>query len=184
MRWLSKRGHGQGGGGQEVPSPTGMSAARLFVKNTSPYPTERVEELLHFSFSDVFGIGIEVHVKGSSRSYRGRAYDGVPRMANVLEGAGYLVTIGLAKARKNLPDQVSPGTRRLKRRYPQGLIIADWEDVLIYVGAHEARHIWQFQTRRQRGAHPISEVDADEFAIQRLNAWRQTTGRPVILARK
>jgi hypothetical protein len=184
MRSLYKRRSGEGAGRQRMSRPMDVSDVSLFVKNTSPYPTERVRELLHFSFNEVYGIGVEIHVKGSSRTFRGRAYDGVPRMANVLSGARYLVTIGLAKARRNLPDQVGPGTKRLKCRYPHGLAIESWEDLLIYVAAHEARHIWQFQARHQGVVHPISEVDADEFAIQRLNEWRQTSGRAVILAQK
>ena len=60
------------------------SGVVLIMRNTSPYPTNRVESLLSFSFVDVLQSGIEVHVKGSSRSYRGRAYDGIPRMANVI----------------------------------------------------------------------------------------------------
>ena len=177
MRWFPRRTRPSNLAGEEGNPRVAEPAAALLVKNTSPYPTIQVESLLHFAFADVLHAGVEVHVKGSSRSYRGRAYDGIPGIANVDDSAHYLVTIGLSRTRKGLPLRVNPGTKRLQRQYPDGLPIDDWEDVLVYVAAHEARHIWQFQARRQDKKMALSEVDADTFAIYQLNEWRRTTGR-------
>jgi hypothetical protein len=43
----------------------------------------------------------------------------------------------------------------------------DWREALVAVAAHEARHLWQFATDARR-----SEVDAEQFAAQRLAAYR------------
>ena len=177
MRWFSRPKRPSIAASQETNPRAAVPAAALLVKNTSPYPTTQVKSLLHFAFTDVLHAGVEVHVKGSSRSYRGRAYDGIPGIANVDDTAHYLVTIGLSRTRKGLPLRVNPGTKRLQRQYPEGLPVDDWEDVLVYVAAHEARHIWQFQARRQRKKIALSEVDADIFAIRQLNEWRRATDR-------
>ena len=160
--------------------PEVIYGTSLWLKNTSPYPQVRMELLLSFAFAEVLDYGIEIHVKGSNHSYRGRAYDGIPQIANVIDGANYLVTIGLSRSRSNLPDHVGPGTKRQQRLYPNGIPIRNWEDILVYVGAHEARHIWQFRARRKTGRQPISEVDADEYAVRKLSDWRVETGFPAI----
>jgi len=177
MRWLARRMRTSIVASQETNLRAALPVTALLVKNTSPYPIIQVRSLLHFAFIDVLHAGVEVHVKGSSRSYRGRAYDGIPRIANVDDSARFLVTIGLSRTMSGLPLQVNPGTKLLQRKYPEGIPVDDWEDVLVYVAAHEARHIWQFQARRQGKKMALSEVDADTFAINQLNEWRRATGR-------
>ncbi len=178
MRWLLTKGNDTSQAGGQIPDArTTNLISELIVRNTSPYPTTRVESLLNFAFDEILHAGIEVHVKGSNRSYRGRAYDGIPRMANVSDSARYLVTIGLSRKKSGLPLRVTLGTKRLQRKYPDGVPVDDWEDVLIYVAAHEARHIWQFQARRQERKMALSEVDADTYAIYQLNEWRRLSGR-------
>jgi len=156
--------------------PRIIDGTSLWLKNTSPYPYERIKLLLSFAFAAVVDYGIEIHVKGSNSSYRGRAYDGIPQIANVFDGVNYLVTIGLARSRAKLPERVGPQTKRQQLLYPNGIAMRDWEDLLVYVGAHEARHIWQFKARRNSGKQPIGEADADIYAIQRLSEWRLATG--------
>jgi hypothetical protein len=177
MRWPAKGRDTSRAGGKGTDARTTTSITALIVRNTSPYPTIRVESLLNFAFDGILHAGIEVHVKGSSRTYRGRAYDGIPRMANVSDSACYLVSIGLSRVKSRLPLRVTLGTKLLQRKYPDGVPVDDWEDVLVYVAAHEARHIWQFQARRQKRKMALSEVDADTYAIYQMNEWRRMSGR-------
>jgi hypothetical protein len=164
-------------------SPTLIAGTALWLKNTSPYPQQRIELLLSFAFDEVINYGIEIHLKGSSSSYKGRAYNGIPHIANVFDGAKYLVTIGLARTRAMLPTHLNPGTKRQQELYPDGIKVRGWEDILIYVAAHEARHVWQFKTRGESGKQPISEVDANNYAIQKLSNWRvETGGVPIVPA--
>lgn len=158
--------------------PQLIDGTALWIKNTSPYPQEKLEPMLLFAFSDVIDYGIEIHLKGSSSSFRGRAYDGVPHFANVVDGAHYLVTIGLARSRALLPKTIDPMTKSVQKEHPQGVKVRDWEDIFIYVAAHEARHIWQFNARRESGKQPISEVDAEKYAIERLTDWVANPGQP------
>lgn len=61
------------------------------------------------------------------------------------------------------------------RRHPYGgqhsplIVMGDWQEALVAVAAHEARHIWQFATGARR-----SEVDAERHAAARLVAFRLT----------
>jgi hypothetical protein len=157
----------------------------MHVTNTSPYPAARINELLPFAFRGVNDTGVEIHVKGSgTRTFAGRAYNGIPTIANVAESSRYLVVIRLARKPEILPRNIKPGVKRLLRGYPDGFPLEGWEDVFIYVAAHEARHIWQFQRTKRTDKRGLGEYDAEKFAFQRLNAWRQTTGRPTVPAIK
>ena len=187
MRWWNYRSNGRSvyrpviNDSDTKEFPNKISGTSLWLKNTSPYPLLRLELLLSFSFAEVLDYGIEIHIKGSSGSYRGRAYDGVPKIANVIDGANYLVTIGLARTRASLPNRIGPGTKTEQKRYPDGIAVRSWEDIFVFVAAHEARHIWQFKARRIAGNQPISEVDADRYAIKKLSEWRIINGwEPII----
>ncbi|MFN8639835.1 MAG: hypothetical protein U0360_10380 [Dehalococcoidia bacterium] len=46
--------------------------------------------------------------------------------------------------------------------------IADWQEALVAVASHEARHIWQYQHDA-----PRSEVDAERYSAARLALWRE-----------
>ena len=46
--------------------------------------------------------------------------------------------------------------------------MADWQEALMAVAAHEARHIWQYQHNA-----PRSEVDAERYSAGRLALWRE-----------
>lgn len=73
----------------------------------------------------------------------------------------------------------SPGApRRLERRevrthgyggvHSPVVAMADWQEALVAVASHEARHIWQFQHDA-----PRSEVEAERYAAGRLELWRE-----------
>jgi len=150
----------------------------MLVTNTSPYPAARIYELLQFAFRGVNDANVEVHVKGSdTRLFAGRAYNGIPAISNTAESSRFLVVIRLARKPKILPTSIKPSVKRLLRGYPDGFPLEGWEDVFVYVAVHEARHIWQFQRTSRTGKGGKREYDAEKFAFQRLNAWRQTTGR-------
>ena len=148
--------------------------------NTSPYPDKKVRELLALAFHGVSDAGIEVHVKSRKSGWRGRAYDGIPPVANVAKTSRFLIVIRLAPSNR-LPKKASLHKSKMARRlYPNGLPIERWEDALVYVAAHEARHIWQYQRKRRTGRGGKGEHDAIKFGARRLNAWREQTGRDPI----
>lgn len=148
----------------------------MITKNTSPYDGRRMGPLLQFAFGDISTQGVEVHVKGTNRLYRGRAYDGIPGIANVDPASHYLVIIALSRSKKRLPDRVYLGSKRLARHFSDGVPVSGWEELFLYIAAHEARHIWQFRRRRTTGEGGLREVDAEKYALARLQAWRLVQG--------
>lgn len=100
----------------------------------------------------------------------GRAYGGIPGMANVSPSVRYLVTLTIptpdAYDVNVFPyDHVYPGKRSSSRDWPHALF-ERWEHDVVHTAAHEARHVIQFAT----GA-PGSEMDAERYARERLAAW-------------
>lgn len=153
----------------------------MVLKNTSPYDGERMVALLDFAFDDITIDGVEIHVKGTKQPFRGRAYDGIPRLANVEPVSRFLVIVALSRVKKRLPGSVHLGSKRLARHFPDGVPVSGWEDLFLFIAAHEARHIWQFRRRRASGQGGLREVDAERYALARLDAWRLANGRAPIL---
>lgn len=50
------------------------------------------------------------------------------------------------------------------------IVVNNWQEALVAVAAHEARHIHQFRHRK-----PLSEVDCERFAAKRLAEFRALT---------
>ena len=65
-------------------------------------------------------------------------------------------------------------------------MLADRTEALVYILAHEARHMWQqhgpmknssFPVGRVKNAHgTYSEVCTEAYAIHKLRAWRRANG--------
>ena len=75
--------------------------------------------------------------------------------------------------RARRPGSRSGYERRVVRTHGYGGVrspiveFRDWREALVAISAHEARHIWQYQTDARR-----SEVDAELHAARRLAAFR------------
>lgn len=154
----------------------------MVLKNTSPYDERAMGALLAFAFGEIDQGGVEVHVKGTRLPYRGRAYDGIPALANVASHSQFLVIIALSRRRRGLPATVHLGSKRLARHFAQGVPVEGWQDLFLFVAAHEARHIWQFRRRRATGQGGLREVDAEQYALARLDEWRRAGGRRPLFA--
>lgn len=108
--------------------------------------------------------GVSVHVKPRDWAFSGWAYqDG-----RIMLLLGPRSTLG----------PIVMQTRTLRAAYPT-ISCGSWRDAVVYLAAHEFRHIHQF---RYWGGH-ASEVDADEHAVGALNRWRVETGREPIRRR-
>src|SRR3990167_10614729 len=51
-------------------------------------------------------------------------------------------------------------------------------ECLVYIMAHELRHIWQAKMKNKKGYYPksrgrFSEIDTEGYAITKLRAWRK-----------
>lgn len=92
--------------------------------------------------------------------------------------------LGLAKYTTNtvllrLPQHQQPRDRKPRHRggYLPMPAIGSRMEWLVYLAAHELRHLWQARVPRGRrvwGARgQFSERDADAYAIRMLRAWRR-----------
>jgi hypothetical protein len=83
------------------------------LTNTSRYPEADVARLLEFAMAELDHTRVAVHVRNSSRAYRGRAYDGIPSVSTRAHDAEVdrLITIGIG-APNNFPcDNVQTSIR-------------------------------------------------------------------------
>jgi hypothetical protein len=142
----------------------------MWIRNTSRYPDDEVQDLVRFATRDVDMRGVCVNVKNGELA--GGAYNGVPEISNAPEPAEYLVTLRLGRADQRwplgpvnyhfkTPDETGP-----RNRVPF-YVCNDWREWLVKLAAHEAKHIEQFR-------HEVrcSEIACEKFALGVLKEFR------------
>jgi hypothetical protein len=141
----------------------------MYLKNTSRYDIEEIKDLLAYA-ADGFDLNsVAVNVKNCSRGYVGRAYESVPRIANVHTKATRLVIIRIGS-----PGKFPLTNFMTKKGHPYGgkrsplIEMQDWREAMVAVAAHEFCHIHQFQNNL-----PRSEVQCERAAAKRLEAYRR-----------
>lgn len=132
------------------------------LKNFTTIPDELLREIIRFVCpSGVTNLRIEV--RNTKRTYGGAAYVGCKR-------------VGLRfQPRRRYPTFIHPYqyAQHKGRKY----YIANLAEMIVYIAAHELRHMWQHLHPRgwrawgSRGRY--SEVDTEAYAIKMLRAWRR-----------
>jgi hypothetical protein len=124
----------------------------LALRVTLKQPFEEVRELVELAAEGMDTRGLSIWVKNCSRAFVGRAYR---------EAAHCVVRIG---ADRNFPirDHTYPGLKTAPI-----YDIESWQEAVVVVTAHELRHQQQF-----RMGWPASEVDAERWALGRLETYR------------
>jgi hypothetical protein len=143
---------------------------RFWIRNTSRHPDARVGRLVRFAVADVDMEGVCVNVKNGALG--GGAYNGVPEISNAPRAADYLVTLRLGSGRERWP--LGPINYHFKRpdetgprnRFPF-FVCRDWEEWLVKLAAHEAKHIEQF-----KNGLSCSEISCERFAVAKLEEYR------------
>ena len=142
---------------------------RTKVVNTTSMPDDLVREVVRFTMPP--GVkGIDVMVKNSASAYGGRAYTG---------GSSYhgnwkkFVVLRVGKRERMVITPYQYGQHKGKKIW-----IKDREELLVYLAAHELRHIWQSNRRNKAGyiwgsRGRYSEVDTEAYAIHMLRKWRK-----------
>lgn len=105
-------------------------------------------------------------------SFSGLAYHGVPA-GNWHPTTRYAVTLKVPEPGEMAPHPYAWHYHRARTVPP--VVVADWDEHLLHLAAHEARHVAQYA----RGAVGAGEVDAEEYARGVLTRWRAEHGRPV-----
>jgi hypothetical protein len=138
------------------------------LTNATALDAETIRDIVRFVCPPgVTGYDLEVTdtrpSAGRRCPYNGRAWCG--RSWRVLARVG--------------PAKLFPMAPQPPRRsnYLPGPYIADRTEALVFILAHELRHLWQARIPRGRrvwGARgQYSERDADAYAIKMLRAWRR-----------
>lgn len=143
------------------------------LRNATEIPDAVVREVVRFvKPPGVSGFDVRVGRGGCGTVFKGRAYT---------RGSGYhdravpFVNVYLGDVRY---------PRKAEAAWAPGYLgvpwLADRVEGLVFVLAHELRHLWQARVPRGRrvwGARgQFSERDADAYAIRMLRAWRR---RPI-----
>jgi hypothetical protein len=152
----------------------------MWIRNTSRHHDARVAELVAFASEGVDMSGVCVNVKNGQLA--GSAYNGVPELSNAPRKASYLVTLRLGRGDERWPlgpvnyHFEAPGQTGPRNRFPF-FVCRDWEEWLVKLAAHEAKHIEQFRSRAT-----ASEVACELFAVARLEEFRAWRAGSVQLA--
>jgi hypothetical protein len=91
--------------------------------------------------------------------------------------------------------RVDIGAHSYPARYPGGrgylpVLVLSEEEALVYVVAHELRHLYQYRNPRgrrvwgtRRSKRGVSERDASAYGIRKVREWRRTHAAPSSFSR-
>ena len=143
------------------------------INNSTKIANEVVREVIQFCRPS--GISnFDVEVRNSKYAFAGRAY---------YKGSGYHSTASPFIVVRVGQDSQFPRTFKCYQYGSQkGRVhyFANRIECLLYVMAHELRHLWQAKGKKKRagmayGARGrFSEVDTEAYALNKLRAWRNS----------
>ena len=158
------------------------------IKNTTKIPDQLVREVINFVKPS--GItNFDVMVKNAEWGLAGKAYS---------QGSSYHATANpfivcrIPETKYVITKVINGNPVREKRnKYPcilntyqighlkgKEYYLADTTEALVYLAAHELRHLWQAKAKSKRGYNwgsrgKFSEIDTESYAIRMLRAWRK-----------
>lgn len=140
------------------------------LRNATDIPDATVREVIRFvKPSGVARFDVRLGVAGCGSVMKGKAY---PAGSGYHDTADAFVNLYLGAVR--YPRKPSAPVRS---NYLPTPYLADRIEALVFLAAHELRHLWQANVPRGRrvwGARgQFSERDADAYAIRMLRAWRR-----------
>lgn len=163
------------------------------VNNTTNMPNELIREIIAFvrpSGLSKFDVMVKngEHIAGRAY-YKGSGYHStadpfivcrIPETKGTKKTYAQMGAITLKQIITNYP--------RLLHTYQIGHLkdkrywLADRTECLVYIIAHELRHIWQAGMKNKRGYYPksrgkFSEIDSEGYALTMLRAWRKRNNK-------
>lgn len=127
------------------------------LKITYKKDHKRIKELVNFGCKTLDMKRVELHIKNSSCSYRGRGGYTQNSITKMSKTSDWMATVCIGKD-NNFP---------LKVRYGQTL--RDWQDCLVWLTAHESYHCIQ-----AKEGVKFNEKDPCRFAAWRLKEFQST----------
>jgi len=142
-------------------------AHTMIVKNTSHYPSEKVESLVRFALKGIpHADELEVHVRNSKYAFYGRIFASAADCTCDCNEQRFLIVVRIGGAKKFPYFSVYPGHKRCEK---YATILSDWKEALVKVTAHEGMHL-----RQWIGNKPMWEHQAEEHATTILTRYRKT----------
>jgi hypothetical protein len=185
------------------------------LRNSSGIPDEDVKQIVTWIAEELGINGFDIECRNSTYTVvgyaysKGSSYHTTSRPFAVLRvGTEKIVHweqnmnghIFHSSRRSHLPDP-DRGKKVLKLRFPtiirpyqyaqhkgRKIVLANRMEALVYLAAHELRHLWQaaqWDDRRKANRLPMahgsrgkfSEIDTEAYAIHTLRRWRKEHGR-------
>lgn len=151
------------------------------LRNTSGLSDETVRSVVDWLATDLGIAGFDVECRSSASTIVGRAYTSG---SSYHTSARPFVVLRIGKDAR-FPKTIAPYQYRHHKgkRY----VLASRTEALVYIAAHELRHLWQAAKRTdKRRSKPLpmyhgsrsgkfSEVDTESYAIHSLRQWRRLT---------
>lgn len=159
------------------------------LRNTTDIPNEVARQVIKFVMPS--GVtNVDVMLKNSANHYGGMAYiNGTSyhgnnrKLVTVRIGGEYRRTgsfkrIGFPKVVrqfKQFPFMLTP--YQYGQHKGRKVWIANRIEMLVYIAAHELRHIWQGKAKNKSGyawgsRGRYSEIDTEAYALRMLRRWR------------
>lgn len=141
------------------------------LRNTTDLPVELVREIIRVVRPPGLG-GFDVRVSNYNRTgnFTGRAY---------WAGSGYhdraCPFVVCRVSRDGFPALLTHLKNQSLRQWAASRV-----EALVFLMAHELRHLWQAKHKRGRAwgsRGRFSEIDCDAYAMNRLRAWRKLASR-------
>jgi hypothetical protein len=137
---------------------------RVQIINESDIPASKLERIVKFyklrNLPEV-----SLHIRHSKECY----------YAYFLKEESKIV-IGVGSG-NHFPTKINRKEADKQNGYASGFYLFSQEEALVYLIGHELRHSWQkgnrYAKRKGRFKGVYSEADAEIFAIQKLNKWRE-----------
>lgn len=147
------------------------------VRNTTTVSTDDLREIIRFVCPPgIHGFDVRLN-NAKGYPFAGAAY---PEGSGCHDRACAFVVLRIG------PETLFPRPPRPPAPARAGYLPTPWfasrTEVLVYLTAHELRHLWQAKVKRGRrvwGARgQFSERDADAYALRMLRKWRQRATEP------
>jgi hypothetical protein len=137
----------------------------MIVKNTSHYPSKKVESLVRFALKGIpHADELEVHVRNSKYAFYGRIFASAADCTCDCDKQRFLIVVRIGGVRNFPYFSIYPGHKWCEK---YSTVLNDWREALVKVTAHEGMHL-----RQWIGNKPMWEHQAEKHATAILAKYR------------
>lgn len=151
----------------------------MYFTNTSHYDESVVREIVKHAAGNIDISNVVINVKNSVHHWAGRAYSVIPQESpwflKRLRHKGkrprpqYLIVCRIGGPHKFPYQTKGYPNRKIENGHWPTPLLADWQEALVFLVAHELMHIQQFRYKTR-----LTEKETEAYGMARLLAWRET----------